>query len=87
MPLKADRPEEENAPRGELLTSKDLACRFQVHISTVHRWCDDGLITFLNLNLRRGGKRCPRFRREDVERFEEEHLVPGRKAAGSQNNR
>jgi len=51
----------EKAP-GSMLTTIDVAGIFNVHPSTVRRWCDLGKIKFY-----RSGPRSPRlFKREDI---------------------
>lgn len=54
----------------------DLARDYGVHLTTVLRWCENGLISHYNLTLLTGGKRTVRFHPSHVEAFENAALVP-----------
>ncbi len=54
-----------NLKNGTILTSREAAFYLHVHINTVRRWHDQGLIPAYRVGPR--GDR--RFRQEDIERF------------------
>jgi excisionase family DNA binding protein len=75
--------EHRNFRNGAILTSREAAFYLNVHINTVRRWHDRGLIPAYRIGPR--GDR--RFRQEELERFlveqpvlvEHELIAPGRK--------
>ncbi len=60
----------EAAPTGEqLLAAPDVARKFKVHPKTIFAWAASGRLPSVRL-----GRRCVRFRLEDVERLIRDNL-------------
>lgn len=57
-----------------LLTAKDVAELLKINESTVYKWADQGRLKYVDLG-KEGGKRCLRFRKNDLEELIEKKLV------------
>ena len=59
-----------------MLTASDVARLLSLHVNTVRRWTDKGIINAYRIGSR--GDR--RYRREDINSFIAQHSSKGRKA-------
>ena len=59
----------------KLLTAKEVAEILSLNESTVYKWADQKRLSYIDLGKDGAGKRCLRFRREDLHKLIEEKLV------------
>ena len=58
-----------------LLTVKEVAILLSIDKSTVYKWADQKRLSYIDLSKENAGKRCLRFRREDLHKLIKEKLV------------
>ena len=61
----------------KLLNTRDVAEILKINESAVYKWTDQGRLTYIDLG-NGGGKRCLRFRKQDLEKLIEERLIQSR---------
>jgi len=60
-----EKPVQQKSALGVMLTARDVACLLNVHINTVRRWSNSGMLNVYHI----GNRGDRRFKREDVDDF------------------
>ena len=59
----------------KLLTAKQVAEILSLNESTIYKWVDQKRLSYIDLGKDGVGKRCLRFRKEDLQKLIEEKFV------------